>query len=86
MLTKSGLTESVLPQIDGAVKDYALIKIRTSVIYHEVRNELIAEISTIMNSEVVQTIWQGAAFFIKQHQRLTQYCPTYLANVIVEIS
>lgn len=63
MIAGNGLTESVLTEIDRALEDHELIKIRISVADREVRNAVIAEISKIMKAEVVQTIGKVALFY-----------------------
>lgn len=59
----NGLSEAVLTEIDRALEDHELIKVRLSIVDREVRNSLIAEISKIMKCDVVQTIGKVALFY-----------------------
>ncbi|TYL47087.1 YhbY family RNA-binding protein [Marinomonas sp. IMCC 4694] len=63
MIAGNGLTETVLVEIDRALEDHELIKIRISIMDREVRSALIAEISKIMKCETVQTIGKVALFY-----------------------
>jgi RNA-binding protein len=63
MIAGNGLTETVLTEIDRALEDHELIKVRISIMDREVRSALIAEISKIMKCETVQTIGKVALFY-----------------------
>ncbi|MBD5769681.1 YhbY family RNA-binding protein [Marinomonas colpomeniae] len=63
MIAGNGLTETVLTEIDRALEDHELVKIRISITDREVRTALIAEISKIMKCETVQTIGKVALFY-----------------------
>lgn len=65
MIAGNGLTEAVLTEVDRALEDHELIKVRISIMDRDVRSELIAEISKIMKCEVVQTIGKVALFYRK---------------------
>jgi len=63
MIAGNGLTEAVLTEIDRALEDHELIKIRISITDRDVRSTLIAEISKVMKSETVQVIGKVALFY-----------------------
>ncbi|MDP5055652.1 YhbY family RNA-binding protein [Marinomonas hwangdonensis] len=63
MIAGNGLTETVLTEVDRALEDHELIKVRISIADRETRNALIAEISKIMKCETVQTIGKVALFY-----------------------
>jgi len=63
MIAGNGLTEAVLVEIDRALEDHELIKIRISIMDREVRTAIIAEISKVMKCETVQTIGKVALFY-----------------------
>lgn len=59
----NGLTENVLAEIDRALEDHELIKVRYSITDRDMRTELIAETSKIMKCDVVQTIGKVALLY-----------------------
>ena len=63
MIAGNGLTENVLAEIDRALEDHELIKVRYSITDREMRNSLIAETSKIMKCDVVQTIGKVALLY-----------------------
>lgn len=63
MIAGNGLTETVLTEIDRALEDHELIKVRISITDREARTALIAEIRKIMKCETVQTIGKVALFY-----------------------
>ncbi|MCZ2721129.1 YhbY family RNA-binding protein [Marinomonas sp. 15G1-11] len=63
MIAGNGLTENVLTEIDRALEDHELIKVRYSIADREMRDELIAETSKIMKCEIVQTIGKVALLY-----------------------
>lgn len=63
MIAGNGLIETVQVEIDRALEDHELIKVRISIADREVRTALINEISKIMKCEVVQTIGKVALFY-----------------------
>ncbi|MGB2064259.1 RNA-binding protein [Marinomonas gallaica] len=58
----NGLTESVLTEIDRALEDHELIKVRYSVVDREARYALIEETSKVLKAQIVQTIGKVALF------------------------
>ncbi|ADZ90246.1 YhbY family RNA-binding protein [Marinomonas mediterranea] len=70
----NGLTEPVLTEMDRALEDHELVKIRYSIVDRDVRNELIAETSKILKCEIVQTIGKVALFYrasLEQNPKLS---------------
>ncbi|AEF55883.1 YhbY family RNA-binding protein [Marinomonas posidonica] len=63
MIAGNGLTEAVLTEIDRALEDHELIKVRISITDRDVRSALITEISKVMKSETVQVIGKVALFY-----------------------
>jgi len=59
----NGLTENVLTEIDRALEDHELIKVRYSIADREMRDELIGQTSKIMKCEIVQTIGKVALLY-----------------------
>ncbi|BFM50792.1 YhbY family RNA-binding protein [Marinomonas sp. THO17] len=63
MIAGNGLTEAVLTEIDRALEDHELIKVRISITDRDVRTAIIAEISKIMKCETVQVIGKVALLY-----------------------
>ncbi|WP_045857830.1 YhbY family RNA-binding protein [Teredinibacter purpureus] len=58
-----GLTENVLAEIDRALEDHELIKVKVSIIDREARKAAIAEISAKCSAQTIQEIGKVALFF-----------------------
>lgn len=56
LLGNKGLTESLLAELDRALEDHELIKIKVAVVDREQRQEIIDEISQQTGAEAVQSI------------------------------
>lgn len=63
MIAGNGLTESVLTEIDRALEDHELIKVRYSIDDREMRSSLINETSKTLKCEIVQTIGKVALLY-----------------------
>ncbi len=63
MIGGSGLTESVIKEIEQALDHHELIKVRVRPGDRKVRDEIIEEISTQTGAELVQRIGNVAVFF-----------------------
>ncbi len=60
-----GLSETVLNEIERALKDHELIKIKVNVADRETRNQLITQLSETSAAEVIQTVGRVALLFRK---------------------
>ncbi|SPL70396.1 ribosome assembly RNA-binding protein YhbY [Acinetobacter stercoris] len=69
MIGGHGLTENVIEEINRALNDHELIKIKISGEDREVRSAIITEIANVSNSEVVQTIGKVALLYKKAKQQ-----------------
>ena len=65
MLGDKGLTENVVEELNRALIDHELIKVKIAGEDREARAALIAEISNISGAEVVQTIGKIALLYKK---------------------
>ncbi|MBM6551453.1 ribosome assembly RNA-binding protein YhbY [Marinomonas ostreistagni] len=59
----NGLTEPVLTEIDRALEDHELIKVRYSISDREVRYSIVEETAKVLKCEVVQTIGKVALLY-----------------------
>ncbi|RDL44376.1 ribosome assembly RNA-binding protein YhbY [Marinomonas piezotolerans] len=59
----NGLTESVLTEIDRALEDHELIKVRYSIADREARYAHVEETSKVLKCEIVQTIGKVALLY-----------------------
>lgn len=64
-IAANGLSEAVLTEIDRALEDHELIKIRFSIIDRDVRNSLIQEACSVLKCDTVQTIGKVALIYRK---------------------
>lgn len=60
MVSENGITEGVLAELNRALDDHELIKIRVSAGDRETKQELIAEICAATKAELVQVIGKMA--------------------------
>jgi RNA-binding protein len=56
LIGNKGLTEAVHKEIDQALRDHELIKIRVSTIDRDVRHQLFAEICLVNQAELIHII------------------------------
>lgn len=61
----NGLTENVLAEIDRALEDHELIKIRYSILDRDTRTAIIEETCKILKCDTVQTIGKVALLYRK---------------------
>ena len=84
MLGGQGLTESVVEEINRALNDHELIKVKIVAEDREARAALIEEIATVTEAQVVQTIGKIALLYkkaAKQNQKLSNLVRhSHLAN------
>ena len=84
MLGGQGLTESVVEEINRALNDHELIKVKIVAEDREARAALIEEIATVTEAQVVQTIGKIALLYkkaAKQNQKLSNLVRhAHLAN------
>ncbi|TPE55008.1 YhbY family RNA-binding protein [Maribrevibacterium harenarium] len=59
----NGLTENVFAEIDRALEDHELIKVRYSIVDRDVRETLVKETAKVLKCETVQTIGKVALFY-----------------------
>ncbi|MDF1764013.1 MAG: YhbY family RNA-binding protein [Oleibacter sp.] len=59
-VASNGLTTGVIEELERALNDHELIKIKVSVGYREVKKEVIAEILKLTKAEMVQQIGNTA--------------------------
>ncbi|OTG86175.1 RNA-binding protein [Acinetobacter sp. ANC 4558] len=74
MIGDKGLTESVVEELNRALNDHELIKIKIAGEDREARSALILEVAEASQSEVVQTIGKIALLYkkaTKQNQKLS---------------
>jgi RNA-binding protein len=74
MLGDKGLTENVIEELERALNDHELIKVKIVAEDREARAALIVEISEATGAEVVQTIGKIALLYkkaAKQNQKLS---------------
>ncbi len=65
MLGDKGLTETVIEELNRALNDHELIKVKIAGEDREARAAMITEIATASGSEVVQTIGKIALLYKK---------------------
>ncbi|TBR42431.1 YhbY family RNA-binding protein [Marinomonas agarivorans] len=68
MVAGNGLTENVFAEIDRALEDHELIKVRYSIVDRDTRNELINETCKVLKCDTIQTIGKVALFYRKALQ------------------
>ncbi len=74
MLGDKGLTESVAEELERALNDHELIKVKVVAEDREARAALITEIAETTGAEIVQTIGKIALIYkkaAKQNQKLS---------------
>lgn len=59
----NGLSEAVLEELNRALEDHELIKIKLAIVDRELRSEITQEAAKQSQSEVVQTIGKVALLF-----------------------
>lgn len=64
-IADKGLTENVLAEIDRALEDHELIKVRYSIVDRDMRTSLINETTNILKCTTVQTIGKVALLYRK---------------------
>ncbi|WP_180144759.1 YhbY family RNA-binding protein [Acinetobacter sp. YH12052] len=65
MVADKGLSESVVEELNRALNDHELIKVKVVAEDREARAAMITEIATVSGSEVVQTIGKIALIYRK---------------------
>lgn len=65
MIAGNGLTENVLAEIDRALEDHELIKVRYNILDRDIRNSLISETCKVLKCDTVQTIGKVALLYRK---------------------
>ena len=73
MLGDKGLTESVVEELNRALNDHELIKVKVVAEDREARAALIAELSETTGAEVVQTIGKIALLSRKLQSKTRSY-------------
>jgi len=68
LLGQHGLTENVQCEVDQALLDHELIKIRIPIADKEARSKVITEICHVNRAELVQTIGHIAVLYRKNNQ------------------
>ena len=58
-----GLTEGVIAELERALEDHELVKIKIAVTDRELRKEVIHEICQVTNSELIQEIGKVALLY-----------------------
>ncbi len=74
MVGDKGLTENVIEELQRALNDHELIKIKVAGEDREARAQVIAEVAQTANAEIVQTIGKIALLYkkaAKQNQKLS---------------
>ena len=74
MIGSQGLTESVIEEINRALNDHELIKVKVGGEDREARSALITEIAEVSEAEIVQTIGKIVLLYkkaAKQNQKLS---------------
>ncbi len=69
IVSENGLSEGLIAEVDRALADHELIKVRISVSDRESKKLLIEEIRQQTNAELVQTIGKMAVLFRKSAQQ-----------------
>jgi RNA-binding protein len=65
MVAGKGLTENIQLEVDRALEDHELIKVKFAVGDREVKKQLIKELAAIVEAEVVQEIGNVALLYRK---------------------
>ncbi len=65
MVAANGLSENVITEIDRALTDHELIKIRYSIADRKVRQSLVEETCRLLKCDLVQTIGKVALIYRK---------------------
>lgn len=68
MIGNNGLTEAVNKEIDRALNDHELIKVRIQTNDRELRRQLFGEISNIHQAELVQLIGSIGVLYRKNQE------------------
>lgn len=58
-----GLSENVLAELDRALEDHELIKVKFAITDREARSQLINEMCSLMNASLIQEIGKVALIF-----------------------
>lgn len=69
MVGGNGVTEAVLKEIDRALTDHELIKVRIAAEDRETRKALLAEVSNATDAELVQSIGGIVVLFRKNKDK-----------------
>lgn len=65
MIAGKGLTDSVLAEIDRALNDHELVKIKVSITDRENRKETVQEVCQACNADLIQEIGKVALLYRK---------------------
>ena len=63
IIAGNGLTEGVLAELDRALEDHELIKVKVAFTEREMRKEVIAQVCNDTKSELIQDIGKVALFY-----------------------
>jgi RNA-binding protein len=63
LIGNAGLGPNLITEMDRALSDHELVKVRARVGDRDVRDELLAELATATNSELVQRIGHVALYY-----------------------
>jgi RNA-binding protein len=63
LIGNPGLSPSLVAEMDRALSDHELVKVRARVGDRDVRDEMLAELATATRSEVVQRIGHVALYY-----------------------
>lgn len=69
IVSENGLSDGLLAEVDRALNDHELIKVRISVADRESKVLLIEEIRKVTDAELVQTIGKMAVFYRKAKEQ-----------------
>lgn len=69
MISENGLSEGVLGELDRALTDHELIKVKVAVLDREARKSIIAEVCERSGSENVQEIGKVALLYRESNKK-----------------
>lgn len=68
IIAGKGLSEGVIAELQRALEDHELIKIKIAIVDRDIRKELVQEVCNTLNATLVQEIGKVALIYRKSHK------------------
>jgi RNA-binding protein len=69
LIGNPGLSPNLITEMDRALNDHELVKVRARVGARDVRDEMLAELATATHSEIVQKIGHVALYYRRHPEK-----------------